>query len=312
MRLLQCENTIILRVDHIPDGIITFHGSDCKSYVHYLYTGNKRMSTLCCLWSDWHIGECISKIEISGINEFSPAIASRRVKQLISSTKKYIQTISPSSVYIMGLGDYISGNIHSELLEGSTQGVVEQVEFAGDLIGSAYTEISECTDRPVHFYGLATDNHGRLEKKPRYKGRYKSNLSYLTLQYAKSIIPKDSRKTFHILPQIAVTIPCRDVNILITHGDQIKTYTGIPYYGIERFYSRELIKCHRGQRKLFDYVCMGHFHSPTLLNRNLIINGSLVGISEYGAAKGYYSEPCQLLLLFEKHALAQLTLISLN
>jgi len=270
------------------------------------------MPTLLCLWGDWHIGENISNLELDGSNEYSPAIASRRVKQLVRATKRHIQKLDPVRIYVLGLGDYISGQIHAELLENGTLGVMEQTELAGHLIGSAYTEIAESTTRPVSFYGLATDNHGRTEAKPRYKGRYKSNFSYLTLKYAKSLLPPKLQKSFAILKQISAIIRLQHANVLVTHGDQIKSYAGLPYYGIDRFYMREMTKCYRSRRELFDYLVLGHFHSPTVLNNNIIINGSLVGLSEFSSAKGFYSDPCQLLVLMDRDRLLQVIPLNLD
>jgi len=263
------------------------------------------MSLLCCLWSDWHIGETISKEE-TGTNAFSIAIASKRIKRLIADTARRIKLVKPSKVVIFGLGDYISGNIHQELLEGAEQGVTEQTEQAGLFLAQAFNAITDCTRRPVHFYGLSTDNHGRLTKKPQFKGRYKSNLSYLSLQYAKISLHPARRDKFKIIKPISTVIPLEEkegepaTNILITHGDHIKSYSTLPYYGMERYRSRELFHRFHSTGNGFDFLFLGHFHVPALIGSNVVVNGSLSGTSEFDAARGYYSQPAQVSLLLSQ------------
>lgn len=275
------------------------------------------MSTLCCLWSDWHIGETISKEETES-NSFSVAVAAKRIRKLVSDIESLIKRSRPSKIVILGLGDYISGNIHQELLEGAEQGVVEQTEQAGIFIAQAFSNISKYTKKPVTFYGLSTDNHGRLTKKPQYKGRYKSNLSYLCLQYARSQLSPAQREKFHIIKPISKVLTIDEgtggtsTRALITHGDQVKSYSSLPYYGMERYRSRELFRRFHTDGGGFDLVLLGHFHVPALIGSNVVINGSLSGTSEFDAGRGYFSDPAQVNLLIQDRKIREFHISYLN
>lgn len=268
------------------------------------------MSTLVCLWSDWHIGEQIGQ-EAGQV--FTSEIAARRVDSLLSRTEQLVELHRPSQVLILGLGDFISGIIHAELLEEADHGVVEQVELAGELISWAFGQLSRAVRGRALFYGLSTDNHSRMTEKPRYKQRYKTNLSYLCLKHAEMRLPPAARRRFQILKGISEVIDLTDgSSILVTHGDQIRSYSGLPLLGIERYRDRELLRRIRTYGKGFDILVLGHFHMPVLFSNTIVINGSLCGPNEYAVARGLYSPPSQVAFTIRKHHLEDFHIIHLS
>src|ERR1700744_2346271 len=40
----------------------------------------------CCLWTDWHIGEVVTKERTNGLNEFNKRIAWQRLHKLVDNT----------------------------------------------------------------------------------------------------------------------------------------------------------------------------------------------------------------------------------
>ena len=65
---------------------------------------------------------------------------------------------------------------------------------------------------------------------------------------------------------------------LLTHGDTVKSWMGIPHYGIERQDAKQ--QKMRRSRGGYDYWELGHFHTPGTLERRLM-NGSVCGTDLY-------------------------------
>ena len=102
-----------------------------------------------------------------------------------------------------------------------------------------------------------------------------------------------------IIPQSPeIVIDIFGYNILLTHGDTVRGWSGIPYYGVDRQKAKQ--QALRRKNGGFDYWFLGHFHTPTELEGNTYINGALVGPDEY--AKNILhlsSEPIQKLFVFD-------------
>ncbi|GAF73430.1 unnamed protein product, partial [marine sediment metagenome] len=80
------------------------------------------------------------------------------------------------------------------------------------------------------------------------------------------------------------------------HGDDIKSWGGIPFYGINRSAAKWL-GIEAVQKRYFQYFVLGHFHSKGILQSptgEKIINGSMVGSGEYGITMDF-AHPLQLL-----------------
>ena len=94
------------------------------------------------IWSDWHWGETVRKEEVGGVNEFTHAVGSTRVKRLVSTTislakDHMVRPSYPGIVVCLG-GDMITGDIHEELAVtnwGTTQEQFLQVQ--GELRAAA-------------------------------------------------------------------------------------------------------------------------------------------------------------------------------
>jgi hypothetical protein len=72
-------------------------------------------------------------------------------------------------------------------------------------------------------------------------------------------------------------------NFLLLHGDTIKGWNGLPYYGIDRADSRlKNMLASKGQ--YFRYMCLGHHHNPADIDSpsgEKILNGTMVGGSDF-------------------------------
>lgn len=81
--------------------------------------GKKTAEVPVAIWSDWHMGETVSRAETNGVNEYNPAIAEARIRRLVESTILLCRRHGPGTypgIVINLLGDFVSGGLHPELL----------------------------------------------------------------------------------------------------------------------------------------------------------------------------------------------------
>ena len=84
----------------------------------------------------------------------------------------------------------------------------------------------------------------------------------------------------------------------VDHGGFIKSFSGIPFYGIERK-TRRLAALHNSAGRNINYFCIGHFHTLSTMpspGGEVIINGSFKKTDPYALNElGVAGEPMQLL-----------------
>lgn len=256
--------------------------------------------------SDWHIGELIKAVETEGLNAYSFAIANARLNSILQSFLGWIEV--QRSAYridqcvILGEGDWVSGDIHPELLATNEFPLPEQSARAGELLAHAIRVIASHF-KEVEAVLVGADNHGRLTRRPQAKQKSSNNMSLVVHSIAR-----------------AATRPCANLQIieakgakylhkingwkfLIEHGDAVRGWAGLPFYGFNRTIGREAIR--RMNTDLgFDYWSIGHFHVPTMLEMRTLVNGSLSGTSEFDHICGRHARPAQVaFLVHQKHGI---------
>jgi hypothetical protein len=86
------------------------------------------------------------------------------------------------------------------------------------------------------------------------------------------------------------------LNFLALHGDNIKGWNGIPWYGIQRAVYK-LTELLGSNNKQFDICCLGHFHNAGVVSRTkgeIMLNSSIIGGNEYSVGGLFAStEPSQ-------------------
>lgn len=241
--------------------------------------------------SDIHAGEIISAADTNFLNEYNFDIACDRLKLLVNKIQNLIlhKLIGYNfrKLYILGLGDFISGHIHEELVEGAEGNVVEWTINLSFVLAQMIQDLLQVYPE-IEFVGVV-GNHGRLYKKPRFKSRY-VNWDFLTYQFLSMFCYNDiksGRVKFDIPTSFWTLKEINGWNWLIMHGDNIQGWNGVPWYGITRAIHRlkELVAT---KNLKFNYAVMGHFHNRGLLDTmdgQLIVNGSVIGGNEYSIGK---------------------------
>lgn len=248
------------------------------------------------LVSDWHLGDNVRTEETEGFGAFNYRIAERRVNQLYTGFTKYIKgqrtqhLISRLSVFV--LGDMVSGGIHDELLTTEEWPPPVQAVKAGKLLARLVTDLGGHF-KQVHTTFIGADNHSRITRKPRCKGKAAWSWSHVVDEIFRATLPDDPDRYSVTSPEaMQCVVEIQSTKFLLTHGDTIKSWSNIPFYGIERRLAQEATRRMRTP-KGFDMMVMGHFHTPVTMPR-LIINGSLQGTTEYDFSVGRHCGPCQI------------------
>lgn len=237
------------------------------------------------IWSDFHWGEVVHADQVSGVNEYSLAIARARFKKLVSKTislcKHHIaQPNYPGFILLLG-GDMVSGDIHEEL-EVSNEAPIGIV--VRDLVKHLIWGIEQYKQAfgKVRVVGVA-GNHGRTHKKPRYKDRQFTNWDWIIYQWVHSYFQNDKDVTFYIPNGTDAQFDVYNTNFLLTHGDNLGVKGGDGIIGLIGPVTRGSFKISNAQSRIgkpYDVLVMGHWHTYMPLPK-IIVNGSLKGFDEF-------------------------------
>jgi len=249
------------------------------------------------LLGDFHIGETVDKEEVCGFGEYNFDIFVRRLKFLAESIKSI--TLSKLKGYridklvIYCLGDMVSGRIHEELIE-SGEDIIFQILYGSYALAQFVLEMLQMFEE-VEILGVV-GNHGRLQKQVRYKKRF-VNWDWIFYQFLSMFLSAVDRVKCNFPKSFFAIHRIYGWTFLVLHGDNIKSWLGIPWYGIDRAVYRlgDLLQS-RGEA--IDYRVLGHFHQTGELDRGrgeILINGSMIGGTEYSLGRVFsFERPTQL------------------
>jgi len=266
-------------------------------------TGHKMNGVPTLMLSDLHWGEVVNPDEIGGVNEYNLEIAHNRLEKCFDTTIKLLRDYFkeanyPGIVIALG-GDMVSGDIHEELRESNaTQTMCAVLDLRDCLVDGIKAMADEFGKV---FLPCVAGNHGRLDKKPRAKGRAFTNWDWMTFQLLEKAFEKDDRVQFLIPSGPDANYRIYNTRFCLTHGDQFRGGDGmIGHMG-------PLIRGDRKKRNRnsqvglgFDVMLHGHFHtySPGPM---IVGNGSMIGYNEYANSGNFsYEDPKQALFMTHK------------
>lgn len=260
----------------------------------------KERAQVVAMFSDWHFDEVVQPAEFNWANAYNREIATLRLRKyfrsLVKVCRDYINGVEIEGLNFAMLGDNLSGIIHEELRQTNDAPMMDGVLYWSKEIADGLTLL---LDHFPQIYAMGiVGNHGRLDRKPRYKLRAKENFDWLLYHLI--------ARYFLNVPEITFAIPesadwgwnVYGKRLHTTHGDQFRGGSGIS--GI---LSPVMLGDHRKIRREFgigtpyDYLMMGHFHQQYDFGR-VLINGSGKGYDEYAALHNFPFEiPQQAMFL---------------
>lgn len=249
--------------------------------------------------SCWHIGETINKQEMGGLNEYNFDIFCQRfqflVDRTITFTTRNMSKHKFEELHVFLTGDMVSGIIHDELEASNQLNIVEQAYLGALVVSQGLLELAQAF--PSVIVTGVVGNHGRVRPQKYYKNKQTVNWDFVFYSTLALLLKNQKNISFNIPMSFWAGVNVRGWNFMIQHGDLVKSWGGIPFYGLARENSKWML-ISASQNKFFNYFVASHFHTKGVLqtaNGEMILNGSLKGGDEYAAGLGLFGAPTQLL-----------------
>lgn len=304
--LLKSKNNQLIKESNAQDAIIEYNKLTINAFspvqLPKAYTfkkGSKTSESAVLVGSCWHIGEVINKEEMGGLNEYNFDIFLKRlqflVEKTISFTMENMSAHTFEELHVFLTGDIVSGIIHDELSETNDLNVVEQASLGAFVTAQAILDLARVFPRVI--LTTVVGNHGRVKKEKYFKHKQTVNWDYVFYNNLALWLKNQPNIKFNIPLSFWAGVEVQGSKFLIQHGDMIKSYMGIPFYGLNREVSK-WTEIKASQKDFFQYFIGSHFHTKAVLQSptgERILNGMLKGADEFSAGLGLYNDPIQLL-----------------
>lgn len=234
--------------------------------------------------SDCQIGQLVDVGETGGLGNYNYAEFKARATFMLKSFSKIIDiqtaTTPAPALNVFFLGDIVDGAaIHPGHQRQLDLHAAKQVIAAVDMFAHAVAQLAAMRQWNINVYGVV-GNHGRIGKKGEESPM--NNLDFLAYHFLAERLREHENVKCAFAESWFQIVKRMGKNFLLVHGDDAKSWGGIPMYGILRSESR-----YHMMLKQFgvypDYFLLGHHHQEFTLGGRVIANSSWVGGSEFSA-----------------------------
>ena len=235
--------------------------------------------------SDVHIGSLLSAEHTGGLGAYSFPIFEERMnryRDAVRACLRYHPNRLPCCYLVLG-GDLVDGSTifrgHGRQIDLVT---VKQVTVAYEYFSHLIADLLELFDevRVVSVPG----NHGRIGMKG--ENAPHDNLDWLAAWFMAERFRDEPRVKFHNPETWWALLEVRGWRFLVAHGDDVKAWGSIPFYGVKRWKGgmremfRETFNRRSGEQATFDYVLLAHHHEIADFS-GCFMNGNWPGASEF-------------------------------
>ncbi len=250
-------------------------------------------------WSDLHAAEVVSYEQMNGLNEYNWQIMLERHKRLQRALLSFRKNrpYPVDDLYILGLGDMVTGDIHDELRETNEVVITESAARLG-FDGAEFIASFAPYFKNIYVSGVV-GNHGRTTHKPEFKNPHK-NWDWIMYVIMELRLREFDNVHVEIPKSFEHVVQVFDKNILMFHGDGIPSnMPGVPWGGIQRR-TKELFDTWMSQDIFVNHFACGHYHEANVVGqKRILMNGSIKGPDEYSKKRFGGGRPaCQLLHTF--------------
>ena len=189
----------------------------------------------------------------------------------------------------------VSGIIHEELESTNQLNIVEQAMLGSLITAQGIQELARAFPKVI--LTCVVGNHGRTQKSKYFKHKQQVNWDYVFYHNLALLLRGQKNVRVNIPLSFWAMVDVRGWKFLVMHGDLVKSWGGIPFYGLSREEGK-WTKIKSSQKEHFNYFVASHFHTKGILQTPIgetILNGSLKGGDEYAIGLGFYNDPIQLL-----------------
>ncbi len=288
---------LVRRLEKERDASIRF-GVRSINKIQSIQSHGKSEATAIVLCSDWHVEETVKSSSVSGLNEYNLEIAKKRCDSFWRTTARMIgifkRDIPIPRMFLWLGGDFISGNIHDELLETCSLPPVEAALLAQNWLAAGITYLLEHTDCELTI-PCSVGNHSRITKERRVATEAGNSLE-LFIYHALAGHFKNNKRVRFILPEGYHTyLDVYGKVIRFHHGHGIKYGGGIGGIFIPAF--KAISQWNKG--RVTDLDVFGHYHSAKD-GGSFLLNGSLIGYNAFALqCKCDFEKPKQVFFLMD-------------
>lgn len=232
--------------------------------------------------SDWHVEEIVEAATINGANEFSMAIADKRISNLATRALKLIKlkragtTINDLVIWLGG--DFITGHIHADCPATTSCMPPVAIMWVSSRISSLITYMLDEGGFKKIIIPCSVGNHARTTEKTWIAKQATASYEYCLYNFLKMHFADEPRVQFVIASGLHCIVELHNkYKIRFHHGDAIKFNGGIGGIGVPL--NKAIMKWDQGNRESYLDI-MGHYHT-FFPGRRVIINGSLIGYNAY-------------------------------
>ena len=260
--------------------------------------GQKHESIAFAIASDWHVGENVKPETVDFSNEYTMRIAKKRseafFRNVVKLVQKEQQDANIDTLVLALLGDFISGNIHEELLESCEVPPVEEAMFAQNLLASGIEYILASTKLKL-IIPCSVGNHSRITDKVHVSTEQGNSLEWMIYNNLAIHFASNKRVTFVLSKGYFTFVDVFGYLIRFHHGHAIKFGGGIG--GLTVPVIKAIARYDLDRKAYLDVF--GHFHNR-IDGGKFIVNGSLIGDAPYGKRLGFTGKPEQAFFLIQK------------
>jgi hypothetical protein len=147
----------IARIDNLKEIALDFATkmNEYFPFINYSIERGTSKRTGILNLSDWHFG-----LEVDNfINKFNSYVFKERINIIIKETINNINKFDLEKLYVIGLGDYVSGIIHQTIRLENREDIIKQIMIVSETVAEMLYEFSKIIK--VEYYDV-TDNHSRV------------------------------------------------------------------------------------------------------------------------------------------------------
>lgn len=244
--------------------------------------------------SDAHWGD-ICKQEVCN-NTFNYSVAERRLNYMVDKVIQY--PVQSKTLIVTELLDILKGIIHFGAMT-SEVGLTESMLQVVQVYSRMYDKLARYYDN-IDVY-VTNSNHDRVFEKPVSHNK-RDNFGIMLMKMVDMMLKAKGigNVKFHYTENEYHLVNINTANVLVTHGDVIRTYK--PSSQAERTKLQAICLGLFGDT--YTHCVSGHLHNASSHSNEFggwnIVNGSLVGSSEYGNTNGFTSiKPSQTILFID-------------
>lgn len=251
-------------------------------------------ATMVALLSDWHIEEEVRLAQVNGLNRYNLDIAKERATQYFATLLRLVQieqqNIRVPTLVLALLGDFITNDIHEEMVETALLEPAVAIRMAQELLVSGIDFLLANSDLNLVCI-CHSGNHGRTTKEQRHATEHGHSLEWLMYHSIGDRYADNPRVTFQVPESYHSYLQVYDWTLRFHHGHAMNYGGGVG--GITIPVRKAISQWNTLKRADWDFF--GHFHQA-FDGGNFVANGSMIGYNAYALSiKAGFEEPTQML-----------------